>query len=153
MWTDNISQAAFRALLQANTTSGTAPASTDNGTAPAIDINSPNDIAEPHEGVWAPAWDVVLCLLPIVFLVVTTLWRPVRLSTTTSLPLAALTMWFIRLAYLKLDANFTNSAVIYGLFDALKTLSIITGAICLFQSMEATMVRASADTPGAHSGR
>lgn len=100
-------------------------------------------LVEPHKGAGTPGLDVFLCLLPIILLVLTTIWRRVQLSTSTSLPLAAVLLWVIRLAYLKLDPNFTNAAVIFGLLDALKPLSIVTGAICLFQTMEATKVRTS----------
>lgn len=70
-----------------------------------------------------------------------TVVKRVHLSTSISLPLAAFFMWLVRLAYLSLEADFTNAAVVYGALDALTPLSIIAGAICLFETMEATRVR------------
>jgi hypothetical protein len=93
-----------------------------------------------HRGAWTRGLDVVMCLLPIAFLVVTTVVPRVRLKTSLSLPLAAVMMWVIRLAYLRLDAAFTNAAVLFGMLDALTPLSIVAGAICLFETMEETQV-------------
>ena len=141
---------AHRVLLQA--ADAVSPESSSGAPAP---IGDPEEVAdgglvEPHRGAGTPALDVFLCLLPIILLVLTTVWRRVQLSTSTSLPLAAALLWVIRLAYLKLDPNLTNAAVIYGLLDALKPLSIVTGAICLFQTMEATMVRATSQSMTKH---
>lgn len=47
-------------------------------------------------------------------------------------------MWFIRLAYLASAPNFTNGAIIFGVFDAFTPISIAGGAILLFATMEAT---------------
>lgn len=128
---------AYRVLLQA--ADADSPQSVP-AAAPTSDPVADDGLVQPHAGLGSPALDVFLCLLPIILLVLTTVWKKVQMSTSTSLPLAAALLWVIRLAYLKLDPNFTNAAVLYGLFDALKPLSIVTGAICLFQTMEATMV-------------
>jgi lactate permease len=71
------------------------------------------------------------------FLVYATI-KPNPLPTTTSLPAAAFLMYFIRLAYLKSDPLLTTGAAILGLHEALTPLSIMAGAITLFESMEAT---------------
>eukprot|EP00892_Ulva_mutabilis_P009417 jgi/Ulvmu1/6848/UM031_0053.1 len=119
----------LRVLLQANSTD-------DPLASPAIDTE--DDGLQPHAGAWARGWDVVMCLLPIAFLITTTLVKQVHMDTSKSLPLAAFLMWIVRLAYLKLDPLYTNAALLYGLFNALTPLSIIAGAICLFQAMEQT---------------
>jgi len=82
--------------------------------------------------------DVILCLLPLAFLIAVTLVGRIRLPTSTSLPAAAGIMWFIRLAYLASAPNFTNGAIIFGVFDAFTPISIAGGAILLFATMEAT---------------
>lgn len=121
----------LRLLLQTNATDDGLEAQTDN---------PPTEEIRPHFGAWARGWDVFMCLLPIAFLITTTLVKRVHMDTSRSLPLAAVFMWVIRLAYLKLDPLYTNAAVVYGLFNALTPLSIIAGAICLFQAMEQTKV-------------
>lgn len=98
-------------------------------------------LLQPATGAWTRGLDVVLALLPIAALVFTTVSRRFYMRTSRSLPLAALAMWFLRLAYSKLEVNYTNAAIIYGLLDALTPLSIIAGAITLFQAMEKTKVR------------
>ena len=67
---------------------------------------------DPVGGPWGDATDVILCLLPLAFLVATTLVHKIRLPTVKSLPLAAALMWFIRLAYLSSRPNEVTAAVI-----------------------------------------
>jgi hypothetical protein len=100
-------------------------------------------LQQPLTGVWTRGLDVVVALLPIAGLVFTTVSKRFYVRTSRSLPMAALAMWFIRLAYFKLPTNYTNAAIIYGLLDALTPMSIIAGAITLFQAMEQTQVRPS----------
>lgn len=88
-------------------------------------------------GDWGDFMDVVFCLLPIIFLVYATI-KPNPLPTTTSLPAAALLMYLVRLMYLQSDPLLTTGSVILGLHEALTPLSIMAGAITLFESMEAT---------------
>ena len=88
-------------------------------------------------GPWGPAMDVILCLLPIIFLLVATL-KPRPLPTTTSLPLSALCMWAVRLAYLDASALEVTAQALAGVLNALTPLSIVAGAIFLFESMEST---------------
>jgi L-lactate permease len=91
-------------------------------------------------GAWGKGWDVVMCLLPIAFLVVVTVVKRFHLKTSISLPMSAFIFYIIRLAYFGLDPRFTHAAVLYGLLDSLTPLSILTGAIILFQTMEQTQV-------------
>jgi hypothetical protein len=88
-------------------------------------------------GPWGDAMDVIFCLLPIVFLLVVTI-KPNPLSTTKSLPIAAILMFLVRVMYLGSDPLLTSASVILGLHEALTPLSIMAGAITLFESMEAT---------------
>jgi hypothetical protein len=82
-----------------------------------------------------------MCLLPIAFLILVTVVKRIHLKTTLSLPLSAFIFYVIRLAYFGLSPHFTHGAVLYGLFDAFTPLSILTGAVILFQAMEQTKVR------------
>jgi hypothetical protein len=78
---------------------------------------------------------VLLCLFPIVFLVVATVKKN-PLPSTLSLPMAALLLFLIRTMYLGSDPLLSCGAVILGILDALTPLSIMAGAITLFESME-----------------
>lgn len=98
-------------------------------------------IKEPEGGPWGDLADIVLCMLPLVFLIVVTLSQRFRIATVTSLPMAALMMWFVRLVYLGSPSNAVHAAVITGVLDALTPLCIIGGAILLFSTMQHTMVR------------
>lgn len=60
------------------------------------------------------------------------------MKTTVSLPLAAMFMFLVRLMYLESDPLLTCAAVILGLHEALTPLSIMAGAITLFETMEAS---------------
>jgi len=88
-------------------------------------------------GPWGGGGDVFLCLLPILFLLVETL-RPNGLKSNTSLPLSAALLWVVRTVYLKTEPNFANAAVLAGVFDAITPMSIVFGAIFLFQTMHYT---------------
>ena len=88
-------------------------------------------------GPGGSAVDVLLCLLPVAFLVGVTL-MPKPLPTTKSLPLAAFLMFLVRLMYLQNDPLLTCASVILGFHEALTPLSIMAGAITLFETMEAT---------------
>lgn len=85
-----------------------------------------------------PGGDVVavlLCLMPIVFLVVVTV-KHNPLGTTVSLPTAALLLFLVRTMYLADDPLLACGAVLLGILDALTPLSIMAGAITLFETME-----------------
>jgi lactate permease len=88
-------------------------------------------------GPWGNFMDVCFCLIPIIFLIWATLKKQ-PLPTTTSLPTAAFFMYLVRVMYLKSDPLLTNAAVILGFHEALTPLSIMAGAITLFETMEAT---------------
>jgi len=88
-------------------------------------------------GPWGPFMDVVMCLLPIIVLVYTTL-KTNPLPTTKSLPLSAFIMWFVRLAYLSSDPLETCALVVSGVLSALTPITIVAGAIFLFESMESS---------------
>lgn len=94
-------------------------------------------LAQSTGGDWGDFMDVFFCLLPILFLVYATI-KPNPLPTTTSLPAAAVFMYLVRLMYLQSDPLLTTGAVILGLHEAITPLSIMAGAITLFESMEAT---------------
>lgn len=82
--------------------------------------------------------NVVMLLLPIVVLVITVIVPPLTLPTTVSLPMSAFLLFVIRLAYLGNDALLTCSAVLLGMLETLTPLSIMAGAIGLFETMQAT---------------
>eukprot|EP00550_Attheya_septentrionalis_P006494 CAMPEP_0198285058 /NCGR_PEP_ID=MMETSP1449-20131203/4371_1 /TAXON_ID=420275 /ORGANISM="Attheya septentrionalis, Strain CCMP2084" /LENGTH=733 /DNA_ID=CAMNT_0043982303 /DNA_START=124 /DNA_END=2325 /DNA_ORIENTATION=+ len=94
-------------------------------------------VLQDEGGPWGSAMDVIFCLLPIVFLLVVTL-KPKPMATTLSLPLAALLMFLVRLMYLGSDPLLTSGSVIAGAHEALTPLSIMAGAMSLFEVMEAT---------------
>jgi lactate permease len=90
-------------------------------------------------GPWGDFMDVFFCLLPIIVLIITVTVPKFMLPTTVSLPLAAFLMFLVRLAYLGSDPLLTTASVILGLLEALTPLSIMAGAICLFETMESTL--------------
>jgi hypothetical protein len=81
-------------------------------------------------GDWGDFMDVFFCLLPIIFLLYTTV-KPNPLPTTRSLPMAAVMMFLVRLMYLGGDPLLSSACVIKGLHEALTPLSIMAGAITL----------------------
>lgn len=90
-------------------------------------------VAIPVHGPWGSVMDVLLSLLPLVFLVLVTLIKWIQLPTKVSLPIAAIIMWLIRIVYFASPPNYVNALVVSGLLEALTPLSIIFGAILLFQ--------------------
>jgi len=93
-------------------------------------------IDEDPSGPWGAFMDVFLCLLPVLLLVVTV--PTGYMSTTAALPTAAVLLWFVRLAYLGHDALLVQGAVVQGLLEAWTPLSIMAGAIFLFEVMQQT---------------
>ena len=89
-------------------------------------------------GPWGDVMDVLFCLLPILFLVIATI-KPRPLPTTLSLPISAALLYIIRLVYLSDDPLLATASVILGLHEAFTPLSIIGGAMLLFETMEATL--------------
>jgi hypothetical protein len=88
-------------------------------------------------GDWGDVMDVLFCLFPIVFLIVVTI-KPNPYPTTVSLPMAAFFMFLVRVMYLGSDPLLTSASVILGVHEAMTPLSIMAGAITLFETMEAT---------------
>lgn len=88
-------------------------------------------------GPWGDVMDVLFCIAPIVLLIVVTI-KPNPMPTTQSLPLAAFLMYLVRLVYLSSDPVLTHGAIVLGLLEAWTPLSIMAGAITLFESMEAS---------------
>lgn len=95
-------------------------------------------VEESGGGPWGKAMDVIMCLLPIFFLLVATL-KPKPMATTTSLPLAALIMFLVRTMYLGSDPLLCSACIISGVHEALSPITIMGGAILLFETMEATL--------------
>jgi len=88
-------------------------------------------------GPWGEVMDVIFGLLPICVLVVVTVKKN-PWPTTRSLPFSALMMYFIRLMYYGSDVTLTCGSVILGLHEAISPITIIAGAMTLFETMEAT---------------
>ena len=118
---------------------------------PGVDVTCPEDctslgacdecgcvVVDTGGGPWGSAMDVILCLLPIIFLLIATL-MPNPLPTTTSLPMAALIMFLVRTMYLGSDPLLCCASIISGLHEALSPITIMGGAILLFETMEATL--------------
>ncbi|KAL3941982.1 MAG: hypothetical protein SGBAC_003756 [Bacillariaceae sp.] len=90
------------------------------------------------QGPWdVEALDVIFGLLPILLLIVVTI-KPNPWATSFSLPFAALCMFLVRTMYLAGDPLLAAACVILGLLEALTPLSIIAGAMMLFETMEST---------------
>lgn len=94
-----------------------------------------------------PVGAVVMCLVPILFLLLVTLVRRLSLPSRVSLPVSAALMVLIRLAYLSADPREVMSSAIGGCLEALVPLSVVFGAISLFQSMQHTKVRSGGGGP------
>ena len=81
----------------------------------------------PVSGPWGSAMDVIMCLLPIIFLVIATIppcgLKP--LSTTKSLPMSALLMFLVRLMYLGSDPLLVSGSIVKGIHEAFTPLSIM----------------------------
>ena len=88
-------------------------------------------------GPWGEVMDVILCLLPIIYLLFATI-KPNPTPTTTSLPLSAVMMFLVRTMYLGSNPLLTSACVILGAHEGMTPLSIMAGAITLFETMEAT---------------
>lgn len=88
-------------------------------------------------GPWGDVMDLIFCLLPIMYLIYATV-KPNPTPTTRSLPLAALLMLLVRLMYLNSNPILVMGCVILGVHETLTPLSIMAGAITLFETMEAT---------------
>lgn len=81
---------------------------------------------------------MLLCLLPIMFLLLTTLLKPCLLPSSLSLPLSAALLGLIRLAYLASPPLLVLAHVVVGALEGLVPLAVIFGAVLLFEAMAAT---------------
>ena len=95
-------------------------------------------LVDSNTSPWGSAADVILCLLPIVFLLGATLKKN-PLPTTVSLPFAAMMLFLIRAMYLGSDPWLLCASVVSGFHEALTPLAIVSGAVFLFETMEATL--------------
>lgn len=87
-------------------------------------------------GPWGYA-DILMLLLPIIFLVWSVV-KPNPMQSTISLPLSAVLMFLIKLVYLEASSHDTNASVAMGVLQALTPVSIVAGAIFLFDCMESS---------------
>lgn len=90
-------------------------------------------------GPWGGFMDVVICLLPILVLLFTTL-KPRPMPTTRSLPLCALLLYALRLAYFGADPAEVTAQALAGTLSALTPISIVAGAIFLFECMQSANI-------------
>jgi hypothetical protein len=81
---------------------------------------------------------VLLCLLPVFFLLATTLIKPIMLPSSTALPLSAALLALIRLTYLSSPPLLVLAHTVVGALEGLVPLAVIFGAILLFEVMAAT---------------
>lgn len=88
-------------------------------------------------GPWGLFMDFFLGLLPIIVLVYVTI-KSNPWQTTASLPFSAFMLFMIRLMYFGSNVILTCGAVVLGLHEALSPISIICGAMLLFETMEVT---------------
>lgn len=97
--------------------------------------SSTSNALEVGGGPWGSLADVLLCALPVFFLLFATLKKN-PLPTTSSLPISAVLLAVVRLAYLSLDPLETLALMVAGVFGALTPITIVAGAIFLFECME-----------------
>ncbi len=88
-------------------------------------------------GPWGEVMDVIFGLLPIIVLVIVTVKKN-PWPTTRSLPFSALLMFLIRLMYYGSSVTLTCGSIVLGLHEAISPITIIAGAMMLFETMEAT---------------
>lgn len=81
--------------------------------------------------------DLFFATAPIVLLVYL-MAKPNGVPSQKALPLVALVMYLVKLIYFGDDPNLINATVVNGLLSALTPVAIITGAILLFKTMEAS---------------
>uniref|UniRef100_A0A383V6N0 L-lactate permease n=1 Tax=Tetradesmus obliquus TaxID=3088 RepID=A0A383V6N0_TETOB len=98
----------------------------------------PAALLTPLPTPWGPAGAVVVCLLPILFLILVTMVKRIMLPSRVGLPAAAALMAAVRLAYLSAPPLEVLPAALDGCLEALIPLSVVFGAIALFKTMEYT---------------
>jgi lactate permease len=90
-----------------------------------------------ENGPWGPAGDVFVYISPLAMLVFVSVYGK-GMPAFKSLPIAALYMVFIVLAYQGAPAQLVLGAIIQGTLDSLTPVSIIGGAMFLFETMDAS---------------
>mmetsp|Transcript_26710 Transcript_26710/g.106953 ORF Transcript_26710/g.106953 Transcript_26710/m.106953 type:complete len:649 (+) Transcript_26710:76-2022(+) len=82
-------------------------------------------------------WDTFWGLVPIALLIAMTFrgW-----PTSKSLPTATAILYLVALVYYKFEPNLINATVVKGVVDSFTTISIVFGAICLFEALKMTRV-------------
>ncbi|BCR04442.1 L-lactate permease [Desulfuromonas versatilis] len=78
-----------------------------------------------------------LSLFPIVLLIYL-MTKKNSVPSFKALPLVALILYVLKMAYFDVEANLVNATVVEGLLTALVPISIVWGAIFLFKTMEYT---------------
>ncbi|KAL4448522.1 hypothetical protein ABPG75_005741 [Micractinium tetrahymenae] len=100
---------------------------------------APETVADPPLGGPAsPVLDVLLCLLPVAFLLVVTLSQRLFLPTARSLPWAAFMMWSIKMCWIGENPIRITATVMQGALLALTPLSILFSAFVFFNSLTTT---------------
>lgn len=107
------------------------------GLANCLDCECQVQYTESIGGPWGEVMDFFLLLLPIIYLVVVTI-KPNPTPTTVSLPMSALIMFLVRTMYLSSNPLLTCACLLLGVHEALTPLSVMGGAIFLFETMERT---------------
>lgn len=79
--------------------------------------------------------DFAVAALPIALLILLMV-KPDPMPSQRALPLAAATLYLLRLTYFRTDANATNATVVQGLLTAWTPILIVWGAILLFKTLE-----------------
>ncbi len=79
--------------------------------------------------------DLLLSLFPIVLLIYL-MTRKNAVPSYRALPIVAVILYFLKLAYFGADPNRVNAGVVDGLLTAFVPISIILGAIFMFKTME-----------------
>eukprot|EP00124_Ichthyophonus_hoferi_P001413 Ihof_evm2s73 gene=Ihof_evmTU2s73 len=95
------------------------------------------EVPSDFHGPGGPVVTVLMCLLPLIVLVVVTV-IPRPWKSTFSLPFSAAMMYVIRLAYLGAVPANASASIIAGALDTMTPISIVAGAIILFETMTYT---------------
>ncbi len=89
--------------------------------------------AQPPITPGGPVAAVVVSLAPLIFLLLVTLVKPLQLPSRTSLPVTAVLMAVVQLAYLANSPSEVAGMALAGCLQAITPLSVVFGAILLFQ--------------------
>ena len=82
-----------------------------------LGITIPGEEELVAKGPWGPFMDVILCLAPIIFVLLTSLIKRIQLHTEVALPIAAFLMFLVRLGYLGLPPCDTLAYIIAGFLE------------------------------------